>query len=177
MRALHLSRMLKTSHLKSQHDEILAMAERTLDLIDAYRGVDAEAFRISVQLARLFGLLRIHLMHEDTQFYPWLATCGDAEAERLSHVYFTEMGQLAPQLEQFAQRWSLSSVIETNFEQFRVHARALIATIELRIERENGFLYPVADQVAEEQLNRATPAPPQPLGSAPPIFPPQALRA
>jgi hypothetical protein len=172
----HLVAMSRTSTLKNQHDDIVAMAERALDLIDAYRGVDQQAYSISVQLAKLFGLLRIHLMQEDLQFYPWLTACGDPEAARLACVYFAEMGELAPKIEQFSRRWSSSSVITGSFEQFRIHARALIATIELRIERENGFLYPLADLLAERELSES-PVPPPPRRPVPSVSRQPALRA
>ena len=142
--------MIHSKILIGQHDAAMAIAQHLLFLIDSYRG-SGDAFAIALQLAKLFGLLRTHLAHEDTELYPSLATCADPEVADLARAYMMEMGSLAETFEQFALRWSSSAVIATSFEQFRAAAFDLIAALELRIERENVYLYPMAALVASKE--------------------------
>ncbi len=150
----HHSTMTTTKILCAQHDAAMAMAQRLLFLIDSYRDRE-DSYPIALQLAKLIGLLRIHLAHQDAQLYPWLATCADPAVAELARVYMKEMGSLALTIERFAVRWSSSAVIGSAFEQFRAATYDLIATIEVRIERENVYLYPMADMVAAQEKRAA----------------------
>lgn len=139
--------------LIGQHDAAMAIAQRLLFLIDSHRGSE-DAFAIALQLAKLFGLLRMHLAHEDTELYPSLATSANPEVAELARAYMMEMGSLAESFEQFALRWSSSAVIATSFEQFRTGAFDLIAALEVRIERKV-YLYPMAALVAPKKKRAA----------------------
>lgn len=130
------------------------MAQRLLVLIDSYRDRQ-DSFAIALQLAKLIGLLRIHLAYEDTQLYPRLAACADPAVAELARSYMVEMGSLAPAIERFASRWSSSAVIGGAFDEFRAGAHELIAALEVRIERENVYLYPMADMIAAQEKRAA----------------------
>jgi hypothetical protein len=136
--------MYALTELRSQHDLALRMAERLIDLIDEYRG-DADAPPIALQFNKLFGLLRVHLAQEDVQLYPELAASGDRQIANMALAYVSEMGGLASELELFAQRWSSSAVIASDFYGFAEAARELVLRLAFRIERENRHLYPLAE--------------------------------
>ena len=138
------SAMNATDNLRRQHDAALAMSDRLFDLIDSHDdGRDTNA--IALQLNKLVGLLRIHLAQEDVQLYPELIVSPDQDVARLARSYAKEMGGLAIELEIFAQHWSCSASIVGNFEEFREEANALLLKLAVRIERENRYLYPLAD--------------------------------
>jgi hypothetical protein len=147
--------MIKTDILRQQHEAALDMAQRLLDLIDSYRPGTA-AHPILMQLNRLYGILRVHLAHEDVELYPALMGSGDPFVARTARQYVAEMGSLAIDLECFAQHWSCSASIAGNFDEFSEAARAMVLELAVRIEREDKYLYPLTDAaVAERRLDAA----------------------
>lgn len=146
--------MIKTDILRQQHEAALDMAQRLLDLMDAYRP-GAPAFPILMQLNRLYGILRIHLAQEDVGLYRMLMASSDRDIARIARQYVDEMGGLAIDLECFAQHWSCSASIASNFEEFSEAARALMLELAVRIEREDKYLYPLADAVTQPKRNAA----------------------
>jgi hypothetical protein len=139
--------MTATDSLRHQHDTALAMSDRLFDLMDGYDG-GRDAYDIAMQLNKLVGLLRIHLAQEDVQLYPELIASQDKEVAKLARSYANEMGGLAIELEIFAQHWSCSAGIVSNFEEFREATSTLLLHLAVRIERENRHLYPLADAAA-----------------------------
>ena len=136
--------MIKLDILRRQHDAALDMAQRLLDLIDGYRPGNS-AYPILMQLNRLYGVLRVHLAHEDVELYPALMASSDARVARTAGHYVDEMGGLALNLECFARHWSCSASIANNFAEFSQAANDLMLALAVRIERENRYLYPLAD--------------------------------
>jgi hemerythrin-like domain-containing protein len=136
--------MIKTDILRSQHDAALDMAQRLLELIDGYR-TGRSAYPILMQLNRLYGVLRVHLAHEDVELYPALIRAGDPKIARTAQHYVEEMGSLALDLECFARHWSCSASIANNFAEFAQAANDLMLALAVRIERENRHLYPLAE--------------------------------
>jgi len=146
--------MANTSNLRRQHDAALAMSDRLFDLMENYDG-GRDVFDIAMQLTKLVGLLRIHLAQEDVQLYPELMASPSQEVARLARAYAAEMGGLALELEIFAQHWSCSASIVSNFEEFREEANALLLHLAVRIERENRYLYPLAEAAAAPKRKAA----------------------
>ena len=136
--------MAFTDRLRAQHDFATNTAGHLRDLVQRHRAGD-DAIAIATQLARLHGLLRIHLAEEDQYLYPALIAVKDRRAALLAERFQTEMGSLAWVTEDFMQRWSSSAVIAVNFAAFNLALDCLLGTLAARIERENITLYPIAD--------------------------------
>lgn len=136
--------VIKLDILCRQHEDALAMSQRLLELIDSYQPGNP-GYSILMQLNRLYGLLRVHLAHEDVELYPALTASADPNVARTVQYYVDEMGGLAYHLESFARHWSCSASITSHFEEFRDAAHDLLLAIVVRIEREERFLYPLAD--------------------------------
>jgi hemerythrin-like domain-containing protein len=139
--------MFDLTDLKNQHDAAMAMADRLIDMIDEYRH-DGDALPIAIQFSKLVGLFRVHFAQEDVQLYPELVALGDREVARMTLTYAAEMGGLANELERFVRRWPSSAVIAGSFNEFADAARGMVLALAVRIERENRFLYPLAEAVA-----------------------------
>ena len=139
--------MIKLDLLRRQHDAALDMAQRLLGLIDGYRPGNS-ATPILMQLNRLYGVLRVHLAHEDVELYPVLMASGDRNVARTAQHYVDEMGGLALHLECFARHWSCSASISANFAEFAQAANDLMLALAVRIEREDRYLYPLLDSRA-----------------------------
>lgn len=136
--------MSRTTVLRRQHDTALQHASRILEQVDRYQGCD-DAHGISVSLAKLLGLLRIHLAQEDKSLYPSMIKSGDERVAAVAERFVAEMGGLAESLGVFASRWSNSAAIASNFDDFRRESRIIIGALDSRIARENEELYPLVD--------------------------------
>ena len=141
--------MVRLTTLRDEHHAALEMAQRLLDLIDEYKA-GAPANPILMQLNRLYGVLRIHLAHEDVELYPALMASAEPAIARTAELYVKEMGSLALDLECFARHWSCSANIANNFGEFSQAARDLLLALAVRIEREDRYLYPLADAAIAE---------------------------
>ena len=141
--------MMKLDILRGQHDAALDMAQRLLELIDAYRP-GGPGYPILMQLNRLYGVMRVHFAHEDVELYPALVGSADPKVARTAQVYVEEMGGLALNLECFARQWSCSASITNNFAEFSQAANDMMLALAVRIERENQYLYPLAEAVAAQ---------------------------
>jgi hypothetical protein len=133
-----------TELLRKQHDDALAMADRLMDLIGSHVP-GGGAVAILMQLNRLIGLLRVHLAHEDVELYPGLIASTDPNVARTAKAYVDDMGGLAAELEIFARHWSCSASIDSGMGEFREGVDGLMLALAVRIERENLYLYPLAD--------------------------------
>jgi hypothetical protein len=146
--------MVKIDILRAQHDEALAMADRLIELADQ-SDPRAAAIPILMQLNRLLGLVRVHLAHEDVGLYPALIASPDPQVARTAQRFVEEMGGLAFDFEWFARRWSCSVSIAGDIDAFREGAHRLALALAVRIERENRYLYPLAEPEARRQDRKA----------------------
>ena len=142
--------MFKIDILLRQHDAALAMTQRLLELVDDF-DPELGAYAILVQFNRLVGILRVHLVHEDVELYPRLMASDDPLVAQTAQAYVDEMGGLATDLEDFTRRWNCSASIASNFEEFRESIYDLMLALAVRIERENQYLYPLAEIAAAQQ--------------------------
>jgi hypothetical protein len=136
--------MVNIQILRQQHDAALLMADRLIDLVDNFDSRTA-AIPILMQLNRLLGILRVHLAHEDVVLYPKLMESSDPKVARTAAAFVEEMGGLAMNLEWFARHWSCSASIAGNIDEFREEVHQLMLELAVRIERENRYLYPLAE--------------------------------
>ena len=114
--------MTPTDELRRQHDAATQLMSGITGQIGAYRGPD-DAYRLTLGIAQLIGLVRVHLMIEDLH----------------------DIGGLAEQLEDYARRWSSSAGIAARFDDFHDETRRLFAALKTRAKRENRQLYPLAE--------------------------------
>jgi hemerythrin-like domain-containing protein len=145
--------MIKLDILRHQHEAALDMAQRLLELIEGYKA-GTPAHSLLTQLNRLYGVLRLHLAHEDVELYPALMASTDPKVARTAKLFADEMGGLALDVECFARHWSCSASIASNFQEFREAAQDLIIALAARIERENQYLYPLADAALASRERR-----------------------
>jgi len=140
--------------LRDQHDAVMAMAQRLLDLIDDYRP-GMPGYPILMQLNRLYGILRVHLAQEDVVVYPRLLASSDPAIAGKARAFVDEIGDLAIHLECFARHWSTSASIVTRFAEFREAAQELVMRLAVRIELETRELYPLAEMSETARRNAA----------------------
>lgn len=136
--------MSRSANLRRQHDAILALAS---DLTDAQStlATHAEAALAATRLAKLTGVLNLHLAAEDRALYPQLRASSDPAVAETARRFMREMGGLAKVYAEFAARWRSATTILADPEGFRTETAAVLSALGTRIERENTELYPLAD--------------------------------
>jgi hemerythrin-like domain-containing protein len=141
--------MTHTTNLRRQHDVILALAD---DLVAAQESLatSAEAAGAATRLAKLTGVLQLHLAAEDRALYPRLRASSDAAVADTARRFMREMGGLAQVYGEFEARWRSASAIQANPDGFRAETAAVLGALGTRIARENAELYPLADAPAPD---------------------------
>lgn len=129
--------------LESQHHALAAMMLRLINLVQGFHGPD-QALPVTIHLAKLAHLLRLHLATEDEWFYPAMIDSDEPIAAAIAVAYRDEVGGLAEEVESFLAQWNSSTVIGLKFEQFRGELFCLFRKLEGRINREDVELYPLA---------------------------------
>lgn len=140
--------MARSTMIHAQADAAEAMIDRIVIGIAGYAG-DGSAFPLSLDVARLGNILRIHYSIADRQLYPLLIRCGGPRAVRIAHEFQREVSVVGGRFDRFRQRWSSSSAIAGDVAQFRVEAEAMMALLRDRLGRERRDLYPLVDAVVE----------------------------
>lgn len=132
--------------LQSQHEACLAIVQdiqaRSVQIADRPAAVE-----ITLMMARLTGILRIHLALEDEILYPALRNASDAEVARTAERYWQEMGGLADAFLDFVDRWKRADVLLADADRFRAESAHVFAALAERIEREHAEIYPMAERL------------------------------
>jgi hemerythrin-like domain-containing protein len=139
--------MSNIASLRAQHDAVEAMInDISADLAHCPGNADADAYPLSLKLARLAGSLRSHLSAEAETLYPAMIESAHREAALAAHVFRDEVTHLAARFERFVERWSDAAAIAAARRQFRFEAGMLFAALRDRIHRENRDLFPLAEE-------------------------------
>lgn len=146
--------MSRTRLPKQQHDSAELLVEKILALCEGQAN-DLKAFRISLLLAKLTGLLRTHFAQEDEFLYPYMERSSDVDASERARSFREEMGGLRAVYMAYVERWKDSRRIANEFEAFKPESKAVFTALGDRIHRENYDLYPLANRVAEDAIKIA----------------------
>ena len=152
--------MARTSTLRAQHDHAERLFDELFERIDLFDATaeGADAYSLSLCLAKIAGVLRTHFAIEDRVLYPMLIASENREVAVVARVFEREIGILADQFERFLQRWGRSAEIAAAIPQFRNECGMMFSALRDRIAREDRELYPIADRENAEVLQRAVTA-------------------
>jgi hemerythrin-like domain-containing protein len=138
--------MPRTAQLKSQHEACLAIVgdinRRSVRIEDR-----ASAVEITMMLARLTGILRIHLALEDEILYPALRKSPDRAVAEIGERYWREMGGLADTFLNFVDRWKRADTLLAEQSRFRTEAAEVFKALGDRIAMEHREVYPLAERI------------------------------
>lgn len=146
---------MRTENLRRQHDSALRIAG---EITTEANKLAAEPCRrhaviVTLQLAKLTGLLKIHFAQEDRSLYPSLMASSRSGVAEVARNFVEEMGQIGPLYEAFAAKWSNADRLVTEPGLFKSECASIFGALAGRIERETNELYPLAD--TEHQLHAA----------------------
>ncbi|MEO5866552.1 MAG: hemerythrin domain-containing protein [Sphingomonas sp.] len=139
--------MTRTSNLRRQHDAAIALVADIQKLVASPGALQTRetAFQVTMLLAKLTGLLRIHFAQEDRVLYPSLMVSGRGGVAATARRFAEEMGQLGPVYAAFAEKWTVTDALLADPDGFRRESTTVFDALANRIERENHELYPMAE--------------------------------
>lgn len=129
--------------LKKQHGEIHELIENINALISA--DSELKANDIAFHINALSGKLKMHLMSEDKFLYPALMNSSRQEVRDTANKFNHEMGGLAELFGSFVQQYNIPFKILHSKNSFLTDSKKMFSLIEERIRREDGKLYPLAE--------------------------------
>lgn len=143
---------MRTINLRRQHDAAMAaVAEMDLQLDRLRDDTDRmTAYAFTMALAKLAGVLRIHLAQEDKVLYPQLMASPVPAVAETAQRFVAEMGQIGAVFTDYATRWRTIEAVLADTGRLREETKALFAALSDRIHRENTILYPLADNEAAD---------------------------
>jgi hypothetical protein len=148
-----------TALLRAQHDSAEALLDEFSADLARFRS-DADAYPLSLKLARLAGTLRTHFAIEAEALYPPMIESSHREAALMARIYRNEIAHLAARFDRFVERWSDAAAIAAARRQFRFEAGMLFAALRDRLHRENRDLFPLADEAGARKAALAVARPP-----------------
>ena len=134
-----------TDNLRRQHTEILKMAGEINHLIGGGAVKNATALR--GVLARLTGVVKVHLAMEDSSMYPLMVAAKDGQIATMARRYQKEMGGLAEAYVKDSERWKQGGAIEAEAGDFTAQTSEVFGKLATRIQREDEELYPLVDKL------------------------------
>lgn len=112
-----------------------------------HAGIAGNAEAIASIVVSMNHTIKLHLAAEDRVLYPALARSNNTSAIQLARKYQTEMGSIAAAYHDFSLRWNIGSKVGADPEGFRKAANHVFKALHERIQRENRYLYPVAERI------------------------------
>jgi hypothetical protein len=130
--------------LRAEHAALETLSQLLLDM------VRAPAPPRLTELTSVRGMLRDtllrHLKCEDWILYPRLQASGNPEVVAMAGEFVREMGHIAGDFAAYDARWT-GEGIAADWPGFCRETEVVLNVLGMRIERENGDLYPAAEQL------------------------------
>ncbi|XUU61683.1 hemerythrin domain-containing protein [Erythrobacter sp. HA6-11] len=148
--------MSQTHTFRRQHAAIEKLAS---ELSEAMSGIDADpdAELCAHIIAKMTGILTLHLAAEDRSLYPRMIASSDPGVSKTASKFAEEMGNLAPAYSEFEARWRSADAICDDPQGFRHEANAILQALSTRIHRENTVLYPLAERMQSRRMSVSGP--------------------
>ncbi|WP_158408527.1 hemerythrin domain-containing protein [Desulfosporosinus fructosivorans] len=136
------------SNLNRQHNDIANLITEVEGYLSVKKvSVTASAFEVTMKIAKLAGLLKIHLKHEDEVLYPKLRTSNDLKVRQTTECFINEMGGLSSAFDEYRCLYKNSNYIKDNPDEFIRDTEAIIDALRKRVKKENEDLYLLAEQL------------------------------
>lgn len=134
--------------LVEQHEQIIAIINNLSQLVDGIEN-HRQASKAKDLLKELSHLLDIHLKVEDKLLYPVLKKSENEKIKSAAKAYSAEMGDLYKEVNAFMHKWTTSSFIAAQPEEFKKETGPLVWALLKRVDRENNELFPLLKEESE----------------------------
>ena len=136
--------MSRTTTLRRQHGYLIEAAAE-LNRRAQSIAFPADASEAAMLLAKMVGVVNVHLAAEDKSLYPRMIASPDPAVAETARRFQARMGDVSQTFVAYATRWSTAQPILANTAGFRKETAAVIGALTRRIEQEDETLYPLAD--------------------------------
>lgn len=134
------------SNLNRQHNDIANLITEVEGYLSVEK-VSVAAFELIMKIAKLAGLLIMHLKHEDEVLYPKLRISSDLKVRQTTERFITEMGGLSTAFNEYRGLYKSSNNIKDKPEAFIRDTEKIIEALRKRVKKENEDLYLLAEQL------------------------------
>lgn len=142
--------MLMFETLRRQQRQALSQIADITQAIEREVGCD-DAFTLTLSLARLVGVLRIHIAQEGRNLYPMLIEHHDAHVVRCATSARDQMEWALGHYEALVRRWSRPADLSGQYAQFQREALPILRALTVRIEAKSRDLYPLLGQARRDR--------------------------
>jgi hypothetical protein len=136
--------MARVDSFRKHHDEIMAIARAINGLLGSTIADDV-AEDIRALLAKLAGLVNLHLAMEDKALYPALLAHHNPAVAETARRFSEEMGSVAGAFVAYIKAWPTAAAIKADPERFTSESKGIFNALSKRIHRENVELYVLLD--------------------------------
>lgn len=138
--------MRKTENYREHHRDIRLIISDIKHSLSS-DNIDNDPENIALHTRKLFGKFGTHLAIEDKAFYPKAINHPNTKLSKLARQFQDEMGGLGEAFHTYKQKWPGPIAISKNPNGFVKETQEIIFLLEKRLEREEGELYELYDQV------------------------------
>lgn len=131
---------MKTALFRKQHEELGRIVDSIAEKLHSAAPND-----LVRDLAKLSGVLRVHLRIEDASMYPAMLASGNPAVREMAAEYRTTMGDLVNVFETYYAKWTAIGAIARDRSTFVADTSAVAAALMQRISMENDNLYALID--------------------------------
>lgn len=138
--------MARTDNFRKQHVEILTIAREINALLSDTLSAAAAA-SIRPLMAKLAGVVSLHLAMEDNSLYPQMTGHADPSVRAMSKRYSDEMGSLAAAFGAYMKNWQTTAQMLADPAGFSADSKGVFNALSKRIHLENTELYSLVDKL------------------------------
>lgn len=133
---------MNIDNFKRQHKEILEQSDKLNRICSQLH--NEESFKeANKTLAKLAGVLTIHLSMEDRHLYPKSISSTDTNLSNIATSFQGEMGGISESFKSYKSKWSKPGAIAQASSEFRSETKDIVAILAKRINREEKDFYPL----------------------------------
>ncbi len=134
------------SNLKRQHHDVANLILEIETNLKVEK-VSAAAFELTMKIASLAGLLKMHLKHEDEVLYPKLKASTDLKVRQTAERFISEMGGLSKVFDEYRTSYKSSTQIKDTPAAFIKDTQKIIDALRKRVQKEDQELYLLAERL------------------------------
>ena len=131
-------------NFNQQHKDIKGLVA-TIQQYKFTQEVESHAGDIARALAKLAGLLSIHLAAEDKYLYPSLQKSEDQAVRDCATTFAKEMGGLAENFTSYKESYSTATKIKGAIDGFLTDTKVIMEALSCRLQKEEQELYPLIE--------------------------------
>lgn len=105
--------------------------------------VNAHTGQLVKSIAKLAGLLSVHLAAEDKYLYPKLMGSSDENVKQCAKEFVEEMSGLADKFHTYSRNYNVVAKITSSPNKYLTDTKAILDALLVRVRKEEDILFPM----------------------------------